>query len=71
MREEHAATQEIPSASSSELAWAESVHEIPRARKLPQGASFTTKLETCADSGPSGRARRRATERRYFDIYFI
>lgn len=37
-------------------ACAESVHEILRVRSLPQGASFTTKLRTYADSGPSGTA---------------
>lgn len=51
-----------PPCSTSWLACTESVHEILRVRKLPQGASFTTKLETYADSGPNGRAGRRAGE---------
>lgn len=66
---EHAAAQEIPSFTTSFLprslaytplslgpACAESVHEILRVRSLPQGAAFTTNLQTYADSGPSGTA---------------
>lgn len=74
MREQHTATQEVPSAAllffGVGVRWVCS-RDSAGTQKLPQGASFTTKLETCADSGPNGRAGRRAREVILWHIFYL